>query len=58
MNYNTITEAMEQVELPLEIEAKSVYRAFEHIQDGRAILKASFVSQVRWSLAGAFLSRT
>ncbi len=36
MNYNTITEAMEQVELPLEIEAKSVYRAFEHIQDGRA----------------------
>jgi len=35
MNYSMFTEAMEQEELPLEIEAFSIYRAFEQVQDGR-----------------------
>ena len=35
MNYTTIQETLEQVDLSQEIEALSVYRAFEHIQDGR-----------------------
>ena len=35
MNYSMIDEAMEQVKLPVEIDALSVYRAMEHIQDGR-----------------------
>ena len=35
MNYNTVQEALERVELPLSIEALSVYRAFEQVQDGR-----------------------
>jgi predicted transposase YbfD/YdcC len=30
-----LDEAMEQVKLPVEIDALSVYRAMEHIQDGR-----------------------
>ncbi len=30
-----LDEAMEQVKLPVEIDALSVYRALEHIQDGR-----------------------
>ncbi len=34
MNYTMLQEVMEQVDLPLEIEAMSVYRMFEHIQDG------------------------
>src|SRR5437868_9034823 len=35
MNYSTLDAAMEQVKLPVEIDAMSVYRAMEHIQDGR-----------------------
>ncbi len=35
MNYSMLDEAMEQVQLPGEIDALSVYRAMEHIQDGR-----------------------
>jgi len=35
MNYSMLEEAMEQVQLPVEIDALSVYRAMEHIQDGR-----------------------
>ncbi len=35
MNYSTLKETGEQVQLPLEIEAMSVYRAFEQVQDGR-----------------------
>ncbi len=35
MNYSMLEEAMEQVKLSVEIEAMSVYRAMEHIQDGR-----------------------
>jgi hypothetical protein len=35
MNYSMLDEAIEQVELPVEIDALSVYRALEHIQDGR-----------------------
>src|SRR5260221_13740364 len=35
MNYNTLQEAMEQVGWCQQIDALSVYRAFEHIQDGR-----------------------
>ena len=35
MNYSMLDEAMEQVQLPLEIDALSVYRALEQIQDGR-----------------------
>ncbi len=35
MNYSMLDEAMEQVKLPVEIDAMSVYRAMEHIQDGR-----------------------
>ena len=35
MNYSTLNEAMEQVKLPEEIDALSVYRALEQVQDGR-----------------------
>src|SRR5947209_19257689 len=35
MNYNTLQEAMEQVADEQQIEALSVYRAFEQIEDGR-----------------------
>lgn len=35
MNYSTLEEAMEQVGWDQQIEALSVYRAFEHIEDGR-----------------------
>jgi DDE_Tnp_1-associated len=35
MNYSTLDAAMEQVKVPMEIDAMSVYRAMEHIQDGR-----------------------
>lgn len=35
MNYMTLEEALEQAGLPVEVDALSVYRAFEHIQDGR-----------------------
>src|SRR6266567_2129425 len=35
MNYSTLNEAMEQVKLPVEIDALSVYRAMEQVQDGR-----------------------
>jgi predicted transposase YbfD/YdcC len=35
MNYSTLDQTMEQVNLPVEIDALSVYRAMEHIQDGR-----------------------
>ncbi len=35
MNYSTLNEAMEAVELPQEIEAMSVYRAFDQVPDGR-----------------------
>ncbi len=35
MNYNTFQEAMEQVGCDQQIDALSVYRAFEQIQDGR-----------------------
>jgi hypothetical protein len=33
MNYNTLQEAMEQAGWCQQIDALSVYRAFEHIQD-------------------------
>ena len=36
MNYSTLAEALDHVERPQEIEAWSVYRAFEQVQDGRA----------------------
>ncbi len=35
MNYSTFKDTIEQVQLPLEIEAMSVYRALEQVQDGR-----------------------
>ncbi len=35
MNYMTLQEAMEQAGVPVEVDAFSVYRAFEQIQDGR-----------------------
>ena len=35
MNYSTLNEAMEQVKLPEEIDARSLYRALEQVQDGR-----------------------
>ena len=35
MNYNTLQEAMEQVADEQQIEALSIYRAFEQIEDGR-----------------------
>jgi hypothetical protein len=35
MNYSTFKDTLEQVQLPLEIEAMSVYRALEQVQDGR-----------------------
>ncbi len=35
MNYSTLDQTMEQVNLPVEIDALSVYRAMEHIEDGR-----------------------
>jgi hypothetical protein len=35
MNYTTLQEAMEQAGLTQEIDALSVYRAFEQVQDGR-----------------------
>src|SRR2546423_8304483 len=35
MNYNTLQEAMEPVADEQQIEALSVYRAFEQIEDGR-----------------------
>lgn len=35
MDYNTLEEAMEQVSWCQEVDALSVYQAFEHLQDGR-----------------------
>ena len=35
MNYTTFQEAMKQEGLPLEVDALSVHRAFEQMQDGR-----------------------
>ena len=35
MNYNTLQEAMEQVGWDQEVDALSVYRAFEQVADGR-----------------------
>lgn len=35
MNYSTFEERLEPVKLPVEIDAMSVYRALEHIEDGR-----------------------
>src|SRR5438105_1114206 len=35
MNYNTLQEVMEQVADEQQIDALSVYRAFEQVQDGR-----------------------
>lgn len=35
MNYNALEAAMEPMELPEEIDALSVYRALEQVQDGR-----------------------
>ncbi len=35
MNYSTLNKAMDPVEVPVEIEAMSIYRAFEQVQDGR-----------------------
>ena len=35
MNYTTLEAALEQAGLPVEVDALSVCRAFEQIQDGR-----------------------
>jgi hypothetical protein len=35
MNYSTLDAALEQMKLPEEIDALSVYRALEQVQDGR-----------------------
>src|SRR5260370_769791 len=35
MNYSTLDQTMEQMNVSVEIDALSVYRALEHIQDGR-----------------------
>ena len=35
MNYSTFEDTLEQVKVPVEIEAKSVYQALEQVQDGR-----------------------
>jgi hypothetical protein len=35
MNYTTLQAAMKWADVPPEIEAMSVYRAFEQVQDGR-----------------------
>lgn len=45
MNYSTLEATLAQVELPVEIDAWSVYRAFEQVQDARA------KRGVRYSLA-------
>jgi len=35
MNYSTFENTLEQVDLPLDIDAMSVYRALEQVEDGR-----------------------
>ena len=35
MNYTTFEEAMKQSGLPMEVDALSVYRAFEQVRDRR-----------------------
>jgi hypothetical protein len=35
MNSTTLQEAVEQADLPVEVETWSVYRAFEQVTDGR-----------------------
>ena len=35
MNYTTVQEAVEQADLPVEVETWSVYRTFEKVTDGR-----------------------
>ena len=35
MNYTTFEEAMKQADVPVEVDAHSVYRAFEQVVDGR-----------------------
>ena len=55
MNYTTLEAALEQAGLVMEVDALSVYRAFEHIQDGRhkqgvRTLDAQQVTQVRGAL--------
>ncbi len=35
MNYTTLQEAKQEADLPVEVDALSVYRAFEQVQDGR-----------------------
>lgn len=35
MNYTTFEEVMEQAGVPVEVDALSVYRAFEQVPDGR-----------------------
>ena len=35
MNYSTFEDTLEQVKVPVEIEAMSVYQALEQVQDGR-----------------------
>jgi predicted transposase YbfD/YdcC len=45
MNYSTLAEAMEEVGWEQEIDAMSVYRTFEHIEDGR------YKRGVRYNLA-------
>jgi hypothetical protein len=37
MNYNTFENTLEQVHLPLDIDAMSVYRALEQVQDIMAL---------------------
>ena len=35
MNYTTLQEALTQAESTVEVDAQSVYRAFEQVSDGR-----------------------
>jgi hypothetical protein len=35
MNYSTFEERLEHIQVPVEIDALSVYRALEQVQDGR-----------------------
>ena len=35
MNYNMVAEAMQQAQWQQEVEALSIYRAFEQIEDDR-----------------------
>ncbi len=48
MDYNTLQAAMEQGEGEQQIDALSVYRAFEQIEDGRRIASPKIETPPVW----------